>query len=573
MAFENYYVSVGGIRKWLENCNLSAYNVNDFSSTYRTRESLGGNTDPLLEFNMPLSQGDGSFEEWVNVFGFFLYDKDTGEFANKILWFRIYCYQLQVVDPSDVFIWNFQQGWFIFDTATSTYTQIVTSPNVGNSAGAHQLKLPTCKIVFSKCVETYQQLSQNMYYGGLSMCSYYEGVEIYQSTAVALPEISGLRQLGYIIKPDEIIADPDYGPESDEDGYGPDEGGGSGGGSGGPSPTFDGESDNWIETPIKPGVLSFGLLNIYKCDTGALINLGRDLFPEITWPSSSSFSDIIEWLGNVIQAISDSIWNKDLIDYIVSVHLVPIAVTGGNLEDIKIGPRTMTGILARPISEDVIEFNCGTIHVDEYYTNYVDYMTTCRVYLPFYGMVTIKPEYWQSADLQIKYLWNVMDGSFTAKIYSTVKRHQKPFTAMIGQYSGNACVHLPLSGGNYASMFASLAGAAGGIATGLATGNVATAATSAMTLGNAGEMQQSNPYNASSAFYGHSRPYLIIERPVSHFSSRFPKEKGLPLLKAKTIGSCNGFTQAEDIILDGIPCTQAEKERIRALFKSGVIIR
>lgn len=369
---------------------------------------------------------------------------------------------------------------------------------------------------------------------------------------------------------------PEFGPASEPGGYGPTTpGSGATGGSGGPGPTFDGKSDPWEDTPVKPGVLSFGLLNIYKCDTGSLINLGRELFPEITWPPSSGFSDIVEWLGNVIQAFSDSIWNKGLIDYIVSIHLVPFDVTAGNPTDIKIGPRTMLGITASPITTDVVEVDCGTLHVDEYYTSYIDYQTRARIYIPYYGMVTIKPEYWQSADLQLKYLWNVMDGSFVAQLFSTVKRHQDQCKTMIGQYSGNACVHMPLSGANYANMFASLAGGAAGIAAGAASGNVAVAATSAMNLASStgGEMQSSNPYNASSAFYGHARPYLIIERPVSHFSERYNVEKGLPLLVEKTIGSCSGFTTAEDIILDGIPCTEAEKEKIRALFKSGVIIK
>ena len=262
-------------------------------------------------------------------------------------------------------------------------------------------------------------------------------------------------------------------------------------------------------------------------------------------------------------------------NYIVSVQLSPIDVTGGALEDIKIGPRTMTGILARPISSDVIEIDCGTIHVDEFYTSYIDYMTRCRVYIPFYGMVTIKPEYWQSADLQLKYLWNVMDGSFVAQLFSTVTRHQKPFTAMIGQYSGAACVHLPLSGANYATMFSTLTGAAGGMMAGAASGNVAVAATSAMNLAGAmnGDMQASNAYNASSAFYGHARPFVIIERPVSHFSTRYNVEKGLPALVSKRLGDCSGFTIAEDAILSGIPCTVDEKNRIQNYLRTGVIIK
>ena len=369
---------------------------------------------------------------------------------------------------------------------------------------------------------------------------------------------------------------PQFGPEGEEGGYGPaDPGSGSTGGSGGPAPTFDGTSDTWVDTPIKPGVLSFGLLNLYKCDAGALANLGRELFPEITWPQSSSFTDIIEWLGNVIQAVSDSIWNKDLIDYIVSVHLIPVDVTAGALEDIKIGPRTMTGILARPISNDVIEINCGTVHVDEYYTNYVDYMTRCRVYIPFYGFVQIKPEYWQSADISLKYLWNVMDGSFIAKLYSTVTRHQVPFTSMIGQYSGCACVHMPLSGANYANMFSQLAGSGAGLAAGAASGNVALAATSAMTMysspASAGDMQQSNSYNASSGFYGHATPYLIIERPVSHFSTGYVAEQGLPLIMTKRIGDCSGLTICDNPILN-FACSDEEAKEIKAALKEGVIV-
>lgn len=368
--------------------------------------------------------------------------------------------------------------------------------------------------------------------------------------------------------------DPTFGEKSEPGGYGP-TAPVTGGGAGGPGPTFDGVSDPWVETPKKPGVLSFGLLNIYKCDAGALVNLGRELFPEITWPPTTGVTDFLKWIGEVIIAFSDSIWNKNLIDYIVSVHLLPVDVTAGNLEDIKLGARTMTGILARPISDDVIEIDCGTVHVDEYYTNYVDYMTRCRVYIPFYGMVTIKPEYWQSADIQLKYLWNVMDGSFIAKLYSTVNRHQSLCKVMIGQYSGCACVHMPLSGSNYAAMFSQLAGAAGSLAASATSGNVAVAATSAMSLagaaGSGGDMQQSNAYNASSAFYGHARPYLTIERPVSHFSDTYPAEKGLPLIVTKTIGSCRGLTICEDPILN-FACPDDEAEAIKAALKEGVIV-
>lgn len=396
-----------------------------------------------------------------------------------------------------------------------------------------------------------------------------------------IPAMYGLN--GTIAGPKE--KSEEFGPASETGGYGPaDPGSGSTGGSGGPAPTFDGTSDTWVDTPIKPGVLSFGLLNLYKCDNGALNLLGSTLFPSISKPPAPPQTgvtdwvkwsgEVAEWIGDILFTLSDSIWNKDLIDYIVSVHLIPVDVTGGDMEDIKVGPRTLTGILCRPITEDVIEFDCGAVHVDEYYTNAVDYMTRCRVFIPFFGFVTIKPEYWQSADISLKYLWNVMDGSFIAKLYSTVTRHQVPFTSMIGQYSGCACVHLPLSGANYANMFSQLTGAAAGVAMSAGTGNVAVAATSALAMtgaSTAGEMQSSNAYNASSAFYGHATPYLIIERPISHFSTKYVSEQGLPLIMTKRIGDCSGLTICNNPVLN-FACSDEEAEEIKAALREGVIV-
>lgn len=366
-----------------------------------------------------------------------------------------------------------------------------------------------------------------------------------------------------------LLEDPDFGPAAEEDGYGPD-GGGSGGGSGGPGPTFDGESDPWVDYALKPGIASLGLVNLYKCDVGSLVNLGAELFPDIHWPTS------LQDVGEVLAAVSDSIWNSKLIDYIVSAHIIPVDVTGGNLTDIKVGTRTMTGIMGRPITDDIVEFDCGSLHIDEYYTNFVDYRgTRCRIYIPFHGFIEIKPEYWQSATLSLKYRFNVIDGSFVAMLYSTVTRHQKPFTSLIGQYTGCACVHVPMTGAEYASMFSGMISGAGGAVTGLSTGNAALAATSALNgaaaMGAGGNVQMSNAYNASAGFYGHPCPYVIIERQVSHFSTRYNTEQGLPLIKSMTIGSCHGLTICDDVVLNFGVTDEIGKEIIAAL-KEGVIV-
>lgn len=539
------------------------------------------NFENMIEISSYFSK-DGPVYSETNLADIAILDQQTGNITG---YFSLYIDRPNLNDPSYVHV----------------YGRVKNSSGVViggfNSAGSIAIQMgsgfaePKVYLVFSKAkygddtiFGLYVNAAQwNRWSGRVYHEMAYAGAWIDEDTIESTWGISG--------KIDDQTKDksPTFGPAGETGGYGPGEpGSGSTGGIGGPAPTFDGTSDPWDDTPAKPGVLSFGLLNVYKCDTGALINLGDTLFPTMptfpkpvapgagsTWEFVKWCGDILTWLADVITAFSDSIWNKGLIDYIVSVHLVPVDVAAGSLEDIKVGPRTMTGTLARPVSADVVEIDCGTLKVDEYYTSFIDYMTRASIYIPFYGMVPLKPEYWQSAELNLKYLWNIMDGTFIAKLYSTINRHQSPCKVLIGQYSGSACVHMPLSGANYASMFAQLAGSAAGMAAGAASGNVTVAATSAMALTGAtnADMVSSNPYNASGAFYGHARPFIKIERPISHFSERYTEEKGVPLLVSKRLGDCSGFTIAEDAILDGIPCTVEEKNRIRNYLKNGVIIK
>ena len=114
-----------------------------------------------------------------------------------------------------------------------------------------------------------------------------------------------------------------------------------------------------------------------------------------------------------------------------------------------------------------------------------------------------------------------------------------------------------------------------GLGINMATGVVEGVAQSALKLAGSsqGNMQHSNPYNASASIMGHRQPYLLIERAVSNYPTSYAGDYGYPLYVTKSIGSCKGFTVVDSVNLDGIPCTQAEKEKIRQMLRSGVIIK
>lgn len=354
--------------------------------------------------------------------------------------------------------------------------------------------------------------------------------------------------------PHEEEFSPEFGPGSEPEGY---DGG-----------SFDYHSDP-IDMPTKPqSVLSLGFVNVYKCGANSLIDFGAALFPEITWPTT------LTEVGEVLAAVSDSIWNSKLIDYVVSVHCVPGDVTAGALEDIKVGARTMTGILARKISDEYFDFDFGTLHTDPIYRNFMDQMCSAELYLPFYGFISLKPEQWNGGDISVKYRINVIDGSFTAFVFSQPAKSEMDSPGLIGQYGGSCVVHLPVSSMSYASMFSGMVGGAAQAAGGVATGNISMAVSGAATAAGAtggGDAKMSNSYNASSSFMTRRRPYLLISAPVPSFSTRYNIEQGLPTNQSMVLGTCTGLVKASNPILDGIPCTDNERDKIRAALASGLI--
>ena len=239
----------------------------------------------------------------------------------------------------------------------------------------------------------------------------------------------------------------------------------------------------------------------------------------------------------------------------------------------------MTTINGRPVTSEYVNYSFGDITIDEYYHNYADYMCRFTLYLPFYGFVSLKPEEILGGKISVDYRFNIIDGSFIAYVRCTSAR-SKMKNSIIGQYGGSAIVHLPVSNLSYSSMFSSMIGGASSAAAGYVTGNagaiVAGALTEASGIASAlqgGDVKKSNSYNASASFMTRRRPYIIVERPYSSFSTKYNEENGLPSNIVYPIGACVGFTQATNAILDGIPCTADEKNRLQTLLGNGIIIK
>lgn len=359
--------------------------------------------------------------------------------------------------------------------------------------------------------------------------------------------------------------------------------------------TFDDTSDV-IGIDAKPnvGVSTMGFVNVYSITQGQLQSLGEKLFPHflpaeiLADPSQLSTPEVLTMMiktlygamispaGTTIAladnlGVIDILMNGKLIDYVIDCHAIPTSISGATVEGLKVGYRQFNDLQVAKATEDYVDVDCGSLSIGEYFASYLDFANvSCDLFLPFVGFVPIDSEYWNGGTLKVVYRFNIVDGSFQAKVLATSSKSQLADT-IIGQYGGVACVHYPITGLQYSNVVAGLVnGSINAVAKG-GSGDIGGVATS---LANMAMLRPDNPmsngYNASSGFLSHRTPYLVIKRPSPQFSSLYPKEKGVPLNVAMKLSSVKGFTTIENPVLN-ISCSDREYNELVNLLKSGVI--
>lgn len=334
------------------------------------------------------------------------------------------------------------------------------------------------------------------------------------------------------------------------------------------NPTIDDTSDT-ITIPGNPliGVSNAGWVHVYNPSAGGLQNFGAWLFPNPELPSGADPTEIVNYLLLLCQTLA----NSRLIDYVLDCHIIPVTPQTGTAQDIKVGGRTAVGIAASVVTNDYIDATCGSLNIREYFGGFQDFLCTkSKLYLPFVGFVDVLPEYWQSGTILVDYKFNVIDGSFMCYVRSSSNRSQLT-NSIIAQYSGNACVHVPITGVNYANMVSGLVGAAASIEGAKTTSAVLGSAYSAAnTILNGGDMIQSNGYTSAASMMGVRYPYLLIERAVPSYAGNYAHDKGYPSNISTLLSNVSGFTVIDDIDLSGIPLMEVELNELRTLLKEGV---
>lgn len=367
--------------------------------------------------------------------------------------------------------------------------------------------------------------------------------------------------------------DPEPEPIPDDDPYTPGDDETEPGGGGG---NHDDTSDP-IDFPSLPSLsaVDTGFITLYRPDAGQLKDLADYL-----WSSPLAVWD------NVKKIVQQPM------DCILGLSIVPVNPPVGTYKPITIGD-VSTGVSSYPVTSQYVEVPCGSITVNEYWGAYLDYepYTKAEIYLPYIGTHPISIDDIMGKTVEVRYHVDVLSGACTAY----VKCGNSVLYSFIGQCSSS----IPVGGNDWTNVITGALTIATAIGSMVATGgssapmsgsatpqqiehaeamhraamireagSVASTAVNVLkpSIGKSGSM------SGTGGLMAVQKPYLILTRPKQAIPGSQNHFMGYPSFITSVIGTLSGYTEVEEVHLEGVPGTDTELAEIESLLRGGVYL-
>ena len=120
-----------------------------------------------------------------------------------------------------------------------------------------------------------------------------------------------------------------------------------------------------------------------------------------------ALADLPNVLVPMLRAFASIFAYRDSVQYIIDLHAIPVPPSVSGSDYIKVGALS-TDISAPVITSDYVDIDCGALSISEQFQNFLDYMVSCKLFLPFIGFIDIKPELWNGGTIGVKYRFNVI---------------------------------------------------------------------------------------------------------------------------------------------------------------------
>ena len=332
-----------------------------------------------------------------------------------------------------------------------------------------------------------------------------------------------------------------------------------------------------ITVPGLPGIsaLSTGFMTLYYGNTQMIHAFMSNL-----------------WVQNIADAIKN--FFAQPMDFILGAMILPIAsqltaASAGSARP-KFGLVTFDSALPY-VETQFYEVDCGEIDIEEYWGSCFDFdpYTKITIWLPYIGYKDLLADEVMGHSIYVKYHIDAMNGDCVAFVgVSSTSSSGPDVTKLLGQYTGNCGVQIPLSGQSFDNAVATsitLLGSAAGVgisaglgAAGLGEG-ISGDAAMALTHATASVVSNMKPnitrggsMGSSSGLMSMRTPYIIKRIPRQSLPENFRELRGYPSNIYATLSQLTGFAAVEDIQLNNIPAMETERKEIIEWLKGGVLL-
>ena len=335
-----------------------------------------------------------------------------------------------------------------------------------------------------------------------------------------------------------------------------------------------------ITTPTK-SALETGFVTMYEMSGQQLTALAIYMWT----------TDFIEWLKKLYNDPKDVIVGLSIMPYPPLKSDTPTHVYAGNVT---------TSVNGYPLTNQYRTITFGTLKLKKEFYDFCDYspFTKASISIPYCGSHELNMSDVIGCKLTLKYIFDYLTGTCVAEI--DVKKdgvnHPRYF------FTGNCAFKIPISSGDYGSIYSSLLSAGATIGASLSTyatvgaggelalemakpskktpeeqeigpaGAISAGASAINSVINARpSIEYTNGGGSLAGILSHQGAFLTIERPIRKKDNGQDGFLGRTSLKVvDRLGDCEGYTKVMKAHLDGINCYNSERDEIERWLLSGV---
>lgn len=296
-----------------------------------------------------------------------------------------------------------------------------------------------------------------------------------------------------------------------------------------------------------------------------------------------------------LQSIASFLWSDNVLDNfkkyfnnfadnLLNLFVLPFHPSGLVTRTFKVGNMLSEITDVEYTTQRFYDVDMGSINIEKLWDSYLDFSpyTKIEIFLPYLGLHSLDIDEIMcpakmdgtlqrglGSVLSVVYRIDVLTGVIVAKI--------KINGEIRYQFEGRVGANIPLTGQTYASMVQGIITAGAGLISTVATGGLTAPLSAAAAV--TGTINASKPtverignISGDASMLATDVPYVVITRPNKPMLEEQEKYTGFPSYKSGTLNNFSGLTICEDVHVEGISCTEEERNAIVDWLKNGVIL-